>query len=359
MIEEGGVGFLSALGKDLGLRLDQDDGFRVRRLNDIARYAFDSILDFNPMISSDGNSSFYEAKGRGNDRTGRHNESLCIDTEVGNGDDFQCRQPSVVKDRMYAAHVEYLSSLISIGVVSGWLNESDRTIEMLCQKLFLVIETRSRLRRSTNQRTSKDAPGDSEAVCAASLSLLLLALPKYNEESASHSMSFRQMGGSIGTIGDIFESPLVKRMVELGLSSSCGTQEPNECLSPTKRQALTSILYVISDIVLVGGAPLISKTLGQQLNQFLVGAITQICKLDCDEMKNGAKIEAILQLILHLHNGCPMVVRQAMRNHFEQSSSAEDGAEGTAAFFVGNLLQLSGHVSMTFTVIQNTLFADL
>lgn len=99
----------------------------------------------------------------------------------------------------------------------------------------------------------------------ASLSLLLHALPRHKEQSSSP-MSFRQMGGSTGTISDIFESPLVKRMVEIGLSLNCDI-ERKEIVSPAKRHALTSILHVVSHIVMVGGASLISSTLGNQQNQ--------------------------------------------------------------------------------------------
>eukprot|EP00956_Cyclotella_meneghiniana_P026012 scaffold55470_cov73-Cyclotella_meneghiniana.AAC.2 len=342
-IDEGGVGFLSALGKDLGLHLEDDQGVRLVRLTAIAKRAYESVLDFNPMIIEN-NQSFYQTSNQSHssNRRGGKNDSLCIDTDIGDGNDIQCRQPSVVKDRNYAAHVEFLSSMIQIGVVSGWLGDHDShaAVKKLCQKLFLVIETRSRLRRSTNQRSSKESLGDSESVCSASLSLLMLALPKHQDQS-THSMSFRQMGDSTGTISDIFESPLVKRMVELGLTMSCRVEE-NKDLS-TKQYALNSILYVLSSLLMVGGASLVSKALGPQLKQFLVESVNRICHLDSNESKKGANIEVVLLVLLHLHQGCPMVLRQALRNFFEQSFEDRDGAH--ASIFVGNLLQLCVHVS--------------
>jgi hypothetical protein len=156
------------------------------------------------------------------------------------------------------------------------------------------------------------------------------------------------MGGSTGTIADIFHSPLVKRMVEFGLSwNEDGLKEQ---AAPTKRHALTSIYYVLSDIILTGGASLISSTFGRQLNDFLLGAVRRICKYDSDEessRKNSANVDALLLFLLHLHNGCPFVVRQALRNHFEHSLSVNDsGGDDTAAnLFVGNLLQMCAQVS--------------
>jgi hypothetical protein len=349
-IDEGGVGFLSALGKDLCLHLEDYNGVRVGRLNEMAKYAYDSILRFNPMISTDNGEPYRETSSNSrDDRRGRENDSLCVDTDVGLVDSFQCRQPSVVKDRMCAAYVEYLSSLIQIGVVSGWLNsDSDKTVEKLCQKLFLVIETRSRLRRSTNQRTSNDSSGDSESVCAASLSLLLLALPMHQENPVD-SMSFRKMGGSTGTISDVFESPLVKRMVELGLSLSCEIGQ-KESASPARTHALTSILYMMIDLVVVGGVSLISQALSRQLNKFLADAIVRVSQLETIGItKNGAHIEAVLLFLLHLHNGCPNLVRETLRNHFEQSACSENERDASSSF-VGNLLQLCAHVSYSVQI---------
>eukprot|EP00804_Cyclotella_cryptica_P002010 CCRYP_007444-RA/>CCRYP_007444-RA protein AED:0.01 eAED:0.01 QI:1342/1/1/1/1/1/2/614/1403 len=374
-IDEGGVGWLSAMGRDLGLHLESDQGSRLVRLNEIARYAYDSILDFNPVISDGNSRSLYETvpcHGRkDNERRSRHNESLHVDTEVGNGDDFQCRQPSVVKDRMYAAHVEFLHSMIQIGVVSGWLtiqasgggdlnaSHPTRSVEKLCQKLFLVIETRSRLRRSTNQSTAVSDPGDSESVCAASLSLLLLALPRHEDRTASSSISFRQMGGTAGTIADIVQSPLVKRMVELGLSpNDDGQKDP---AASTQQHALASIYYVLSDIVLAGGASLISSTFGQQLNDFLLRCVTRICKYDSgreSSRTNGANIDALLLFLLHLHKGCPVVVRQALRIHFEHSLDGA-GDDISATRFVGNLLQMCAYRSFSVSTLASSLLRSL
>ena len=350
-IDERGVGFLSALGKGLGLRLEDDQGLSLSRLNDVARYAFDSVIDFNPMLS-DGSLSFYDhsIEGRVNDTRGGRNESLCIDVDVGNVDGFQCRNPSVVKDRMYSAHVEFLSSMIQMGIISEWLctsnSEKPVLIDTLCQKLFLVIETRSRLQRST--RTTNDSPGDSEAVCSASLSLLLLSLPKHCGESSSNSISFRQMGDSTGTIRDIFESPFVKRLVEVGLSSGCDTSVRIESISRTRRHALNSILYVISDLLMAGGASLIAETFLEKLNIFLARAIAQICQMNQQSNdENCASIDAALLLITHLHTGCPVVVRRALQQIFNQTSSDDQKVENgiDANIFLGNLIQLCAHVS--------------
>jgi hypothetical protein len=98
------------------------------------------------------------------------------------------------------------------------------------------------------------------------------------------------------------------------------------------------------DLVMVGGAPLISQALSRQLDKFFADAILRITQLETIEAKNGAHIEAVLLLILHLHNGCSNLVRQTLRNHFEQSPHSETEKDAPSCF-VGNLLQLCAHVS--------------
>ena len=366
-IDESGVGWLSALGRDLGLKLERTLGARPRHmhLSAVAESAYDFILDYNPMIVEDAADSFHGTSGR--DKRGNSRGGLYVDTQAGQESQviggLVCRQSSVMTDRLYAANVEYLCSMLQSGIVSGWVtnapsegsdtNDSigrDRTVEGLCQKLFFVIETRSRLRRSTNQSTSKNSPGDSEAVCAASLSLLILSLPKYTRQSAPSSLStsFRQMGNSTGTIEDLFSSPLVKKIVETALSWKDPLQrgrssKENDIV--TKFQAANT-MYILSDVCMAGGSSLITLHFQQQLEDFLQHIIESVCNRGKsngkDDCFDNSSIDCAISFLLQLHTGCPMLVRQALRNCFEQSS---DGNDDFVSSFVSGLLRLSANVS--------------
>ena len=374
-IDEGGVGWFSALGRDLSLRLEDNQNTRPmhRHLRDIACYAFDFILEYNPMIVDDVADSFHAGQKSGNSRRG-----LYVDAQGGNirqgmqSDAFVCRQSSVMKDRIYAANAEYLSSMIHAGIVSGWLtspvseggndNEqnhtSPRTVERLCQKLFYVIETRARLRRSTNQNTAVTDPGDSEAVCAASLSLLILALPKHSSSSgpSSLSTSFRQMGNSTGSIEDLLHSPLVRKLVEMALSwqdtvySRNNNKESEAVLS---NRATNNAIYILSDICMAGGSTLVSSHFRQKLDGFLQNITEYICR--GGERSNNYCFDSScidsspLLFFLQLHSTSAILVRQFLRNFLEQPPASSDGC---ADLFVGGLLQLSANVSQSFEYLE-------
>eukprot|EP01082_Thalassiosira_pseudonana_P001859 g526.t1 g526 contig10:219567-224867(-) len=380
-MDEGGVGWLSAIGRDLGLSLESKKGNSPPRhvlLSRITEYAYDFILDFNPMITEDSPTSFQNSEQRNSDKRVRVRDGLFVDTKVGQqSDGFLCRQPSVVKDRIYAAYVEYMSSMIHIGVVSGWLSTApasvsgtdanSRTVEKLCQKLFFVIETRARLRRSTNQSTAKIDPGDSEAVCASSLSLLVLTLPKHEDPSSTSSLStsFRQMGSSTGTIGDLFQSPLVQKMVDLALSPSWDDGESNSSKSSSRSKdhdasinchALTYAMYVLSDVVMVGGAPLLLSHFDQRLNECLSYIIEVISK--ADGSRYTPQTEAAIVFMLHLHNGCPVMVRRCLRDFLETTSPCEDECDN-ATLFVGGLFTLCSHKSFAVSSSSSSLLRAL
>ncbi|KAL7539271.1 hypothetical protein ACHAXR_009146 [Thalassiosira sp. AJA248-18] len=386
-IGEGGVGWLSALGRDLGLKLESNWNSRPRHmhLSAIAGYAYDFILEYNPMIVEAATDTFHGMSGS-DDRNGHKRSNsrggLYIDTQTRQGsagiDVFVCRQSSVMRDRMYAANVEFLSSMIQSGIISGWLtstvtasegghlNESsgDRTVERLCQKLFFVIETRSRLRRSTNQNTSKNDAGDSEAVCAASLSLLIIALPKHVGQSAptSLSTSFRQMGNSTGTIEDLFQSPLVKKVVEMALSwkdATLSKKNSKENDAVAKYQAANAIC-VLSDICMAGGSTLISCHFRERLDSFLHQIVQSICRRGKSNSKDyyfdNSSIDSSIMFLLQLHTGSPILVRQFLRNFVEQSSASGDDY---ASCFVGGLLHLSANKSFSASSCASSLLRAL
>jgi len=315
---------------------------------------------------------------RSNQRRGNSRGGLYIDTQavsqVRQGmDGVLCRQPSIMKDRLYAAHVEFLSSMIHAGIVSSWLssvpaggsnfNESDycaRTMESLAQKLFIVVETRARLCRSTNQNN----PGDSEAVCAASLSLLILALPKHVSQSAPSSLStsFRQMGNSTGTIEDLLQSPLVRKMVETALSWEDTSQERENSKASdvvVKTQATRNAIHVLSDICMAGGSSLISSHFCQKLDGFLQAITGSLCKrgstiANADSFDNSS-IDSSLLFLLQLHTGLPKVTREFLRNFFEKPSV---GSNCTNCFING-LLHISANKSFSASSCASSLLRSL
>jgi hypothetical protein len=360
-IDGGGVGWISALGRDLGLKLEDYRSSRPRHthLSQIAMYSYDFILDYNPMTVNNGRHWFDGAMSREDQgvHRGDSRSSHYIDTQ-GNGqsiDSAACRQPSVMKDRMYAANVEYLTSLIRVGIVSGWLtsasapanedgdlNDSNsvRTVDKLCQNLFYVIETVSRRRRSTNQNIASPDPGDSEAVCAASLTLLILILPKQINQSelSSLSSSFRQIGNSVGSIDDLLHSPLVRRMAEIALSwqdpRSVGNGKKNE------NQATSNALYFLGNICMVGGSTLICSHFGQMIESFLRTIANSISergsKRTAGQYFDDSNIDSCLFFVLQLHTRSPIMVRTFLRNFMESDNSNS---------FWGGLLRLATNVS--------------
>jgi len=375
-VNGGGVGWLSALGRDLGLKLeDSSRGSshpRHHHLSQVAAYAYDFILEYDPhLVDEDGRGN--NNNNRSGNQRGKSRGSLYVDTQgVGDSqalDALACRQPSVMKDRMFAAIVEYLSSLLHAGIVSGWLptddssdnddsrsNESNnRTVDRLCQKLFFVVETRARLRSSTNQQnTASSDPGDSEAVCAASLSLLILALPEHVDQSgpSSLSTSFRQMGSSNGSIDDLLHSHLMKKMVEMALSWQ--DEQPSRKKNKSRESVMTSkatsnAISVLSLICMVGGSDLIASQFGRKLENFLQNITEGVCDRgrhrDSSRSYDNSTIDSPLSFLLQLHAGMPVLVRQFIRRFIEQQSSEN---VDYVSHFVAGLMHLSASVSAKF-----------
>lgn len=367
------MGWLSALGRDLGLNLDDtsmNSGHRCSHsLGDIAAKAYDFVLEYNPMIVDDDPDSYNGVSGRdmrGHERRGNFRGGLHIDTQSNQGVNVMtCRQPSILNDRLYAANVEVLSSMIQVGILSSWLttapasargengrNDSGRSVDRLCQKLFFIIETRTRLRRSTNQNTATGDSGDSEAVCASSLSLLLLALPKHehHQEPASLSTSFRQMGTSTGTIEDLLQSPLVRKIIEMALSWEGASQKRKNGKGHdvvAKSHATSNAIYVLSDICMAGGASLLSS---DYFRQRLEGCLGNIIDAVSERGQSRVRIDnfdpssiaACLLFLLQLHVGSPIFVRKFLKNYIVQCSSVDDDG---VLYFVAGLLNLCSSVS--------------
>ena len=363
-IDGSGVGWLSALGRDLGLKLEGGSrvgGPRHVHLSQIAAYAYDFILEYNPMLVDESTESFrgsmHGRDNRGGHRRGKSRGSLYVDTHDSQAlDALPCRQPSIMKDRIFAAIAEYLSSMIHTGVVSGWLKNvsisegenSSRTVDRLCGQLFRIIDTRSRLRRATNQSVASPDPGDSEAVCVASLSLLILLLPEHvNESVQSLNHSFRQMGNSSGSIDDLLHSTLMKKLVDMALSwqDTVPSRKSSKEKENIMNKAISNTVYILSDIILVGGSELIASQFGKKVENFLQSITESICAKGRQRSNSNcfdsSGIEAPLLFLLQLHTGSPLLVRQLVRNFIEQSSAnGED-----IGYFVAGLLHLSANVS--------------
>jgi len=193
-------------------------------------------------------------------------------------------------------------------------------------------------------------PGDGEAVCTSSLSLLLLVLPKHVEQTlpVSLSASFRQMGNSSGSVEDLLHSPLVRNMVELALSWQFPTSsnEYNSMISDNvKSRAATNSMNIISELCMVGGASLICTHFRERLDEFLHNLIRFICergKIAAPNCYDCSTVGSSLLLFLHLHTGSPIFIRKFLRNFFEDSSASGDDC---AKDFVGGLLHFVTDVS--------------
>mmetsp|Transcript_39746 Transcript_39746/g.65082 ORF Transcript_39746/g.65082 Transcript_39746/m.65082 type:complete len:736 (+) Transcript_39746:212-2419(+) len=178
--------------------------------------------------------------------------------------------------------------------------------------------------------------GDSEAVCAASLSLLILALPKHVSQSAPSSLS--TLGNSTGTIEDLLQSPLVRKMVEMALSWQ-DRKNDKESDNVMKYQATSNAIYVLSDICMAGGSSLISSHFRQRLDDFLENITESICKRGkLDDCFDNSSIDSSLVFLLQLHTGSPIFLRTFLRNYIMQSSTSDDDC---ASCFVSGLLHLS------------------
>ena len=349
-VDEGGVGYLSAVSRDLGLSIESNEG--MRRLKGCAEYAYDCILDFDPIIVDDGAGSLYNGSGHvfGNSRK-THNSyrlGLKVDTQSGQDMASAYRRPSVVKDRIFSSAVEYLSSMVQIGIVSTWLsltsNDEEsadaRTVDKLCQKLQSVIETRARMRRSTNQSTNNEC--DNEAVCASAMNLLVLLLPRHVEQPTrrtSLSTSFRNMGNeSTGNILDLFQSSMVQKIVDLALSWEDVTEKSS---SYAKYYASNNAIIILSTFLMAGAGALIEETAPKQIETFLQRVTESICtRGNAVDDADDPYVASALSLLFHLHTDCPLLVRQFLRDNI--CSNNNDQSE---ASFACALIQLCTSVS--------------
>ena len=357
-VDEGGVGYLSAVGRDLGLSIESEEG--RNRLKACAEYAYDYILDFDPAITDDDSDSLYNSSGHsiGNSRKADNFRlGLKVDTQVGRGMASAYRRPCVVKDRIFSSVVEYLTCLIHFGIVSAWLspttgsidgeNADARTVDKLCQKLSSVIEMRARMRRSINQSTRNEC--DNEAVIASALTLLILCLPRHVEQPtrpSSLSTSFRNMGDeSSGTISDLLQSSMVKKIVDLALSwEDIAAQKSRNF---TKYHATNNAILILSTFVMAGASEIIQTYASKQM-ETLVQRVTE-CVCNCNEIVEGDEddpsVASALLLLFHLHTDCPLLVRQFLRGQIGSNDDASVGAS-----FVGGLIRLCSSVSAPFII---------
>ena len=362
-VDEGGVGYLSAVSRDLGLSIESNEG--MRRLKGCAEYAYDCILDFDPIIVDDGADSLYNGSGHvfGNSRK-THNSfrlGLKVDTHVRQDMASAYRCPSLVKDRIFSSAVEYLSSMVQVGVVSTWLSLTSidgepadaRTVDKLCQKLQSVIETRVRMRRSTNQSTKNDC--DNEAVCASAMNLLILLLPRHVEQPMRHtslSTSFRNMGDeSTGNISDLFQSSMVLKLVDLALSWEDVAKESS---SYEKYYASNNAILILSTFLMAGAGTLIEETAPKQLETFLQRVTECICTRGEVDYGDDPYVASALSLLLHLHTDCPLLVRQFLRDYVSSNSDVQSEAS-----FTCGLIYLCTTVSALLYISQKKKMPNL
>jgi hypothetical protein len=374
-IDKSGVGWISAVGRDLGLKLEdrRNSCPRHMRLSEIAMCSYAFVLSYNPMMVDDGScSSLMSSKHQADKGDKKHGNNyrgdLLIDTDDVRGNQgphsIACRQQAVLADRVYAANATFLVAMIRAGIVSSWLSSDPTHVDdrrpgdangptrmnNLCQKLLNIIETAARLRRSVNQTIALPDPGDGDAVCASSLSLLLVTLPKHVDQPppVSLSTSFRHMGNSSGSIEDLMQSPLIMNMVELALSWQI-PRSSNECnskiIDSMKSQAATHAMYILSDMCTIGGASLVCTNCRERLDEFLHNLTHAICergkKTTTAHSYDFSNVGTALLLFLHLHTGSPTFVRLFLRTFIESSASGDDCAK----YFVGGLLRFATDVS--------------
>lgn len=360
-VDEGGVGYLSAVGRDLGLSIESEEG--RNRLKACAEYAYDYILDFDPAIVDGDSDSLYNSSGHsiGNSRKADNFRlGLKVDTQVGQEKMSSAyRRPCVVKDRIFSSVVEYLTCLIHFGIVSAWLspttgsivseNADARTVDKLCQKLSSVIEMRARMRRSINQSTRNEC--DNEAVIASALTLVILCLPRHVEQPmrpSSLSTSFRNMGDEAsGTISDLLQSSMVKKIVDLALSwEDIAAQKSRNY---TKCHATNNAILILSTFVMAGASEIIQTYASKQM-EALVQRVTE-CVCNYSQIKEGDEddpsVASALLILFHLHTDCPLLVRQFLRGQIGSNDDVSVGAS-----FVAGLIRLCASVSAPFIIFS-------
>jgi hypothetical protein len=353
-IDEGGVGSLSATGRDLGLSIEGNEG--MSRLKGCAEYAYDCILDFDPIIVDEGVDSLYNSSSSGhavgNSRK-THNSlrlGLKVETQAGQNMASAYRRPSIVKDRIFSAAVEYLSSMVTFGIVSAWLSPKfidgehadTRSADKLCQKLYSIIETRARIRRASNQSTKNEC--DNESVSATALSLLILMLPRHVEQPTRLSTSFRNMGDEpTGNISDLLQSSMMKKIVDLALSWE-DIAEAEGSRDYAKYYASNNAISILSTVAMAGAGSLMKDNATKQLETFLQRVAESICKRGKAEGDiDDPYVASALSLLFHLHTDCPLFVRQFLRDFIGSNKNDPSGD-----LFAGGLIHLCTAVSGRF-----------
>ena len=129
----------------------------------------------------------------------------------------------------------------------------------------------------------------------------------------------------------------------LVLNASAVIKDDNTVM---KCRATSNAVFVLSDICMVGGSPLLSSHFRQRLDGFLQNIVESICLRGQSGTVNhcfdNSSIDSSLVFILQLHTGSPILVRQFLRNFIEQSSASS--GDDCAALFVGGLLHLAANV---------------
>ena len=338
-IDSSGVGWISAVGRDLGLRLEEElaSPSRIAQLTAIARYAYDTMIQWNPAVIEYGGS-------RPGVQRANHNVSpkgLYVDTADQTNhrplsSSIECLQSAILTDRLFANSASFLSSMLQVGIVSTWLdsdNEGTR-VERLSQKLFYVLETRSRLSRSTNQDASSS---DSEAVCSSSLTLLFVLLEKLGPGQTSPSTAFREMGKQTGTLDDLFQSPMMSSLCELALSWRHNHHEKEA----TSEIAVGSAIFVLSDVCMVGASDQICSTYKQQLEEFLTNVFEAISRLSqtCLDENCDSRLGPALTFLIQLYSCQSLLVRKSLRKYLDETTRNDSCI---TSFVTGLLCLMSG-----------------
>ena len=163
------------------------------------------------------------------------------------------------------------------------------------------------------------------------------------------------MGSSNGSIDDLLHSHLMKKMVEMALSWQ--DEEPSRKKNKSRESVMTSkatsnAISVLSLICMAGGSDLIASQFGRKLDNFLQNITEGVCdrgrQRDSSRSFDNSTIDSPLSLLLQLHTGMPVMVRQFIRRFLEQQSSANDDY---VLHFVAGLMHLSASVSVIYNAV--------
>ena len=350
-IDSSGVGWISAVGRDLGLRLEGDftSPPRIAQLTAMARYPYDSMMKWNPAVVEYGCSRPDVEK----ESHSVSHKGLYVDTAdrmnhrpLSSG--IECMQSAILTDRLFANSASFLSSMLQVGS-KLWL-DSDKTgarVEMLSQKLFYIIETRSRLSRSTNQDASSS---DSEAVCSSSLTLLFILLEKVGPSENSPSTAFREMGKQVGTLDDLFQSPMMSSLCELALSWQHNHEK--EAMSEI---AVGSAIFVLCDVCMVGASDQICSAYEQQLEKFMTNVFEAISMPSQTRLYENcdSRLGPALEFLIQLCSCQSLLVRKSLRKYLDDATQNDSCV---TSFVTGLVCLMSGVSSLdTFLFqLQNT-----